>query len=80
MGKTIVTLEEAAERIGITLYKLSLESGVRMNTVYDIAYNKKKMINIDSVTKLLYTLNRLSAENGYNISFNYGDIFLYVEN
>ena len=79
MGKTVVTLEEAAERIEITLYKLSLESGVRMNTVYDIAYNKKKMINIDAVTKLISTLNRLSIEGGYNITFNYGDIFTYVD-
>lgn len=79
MGELVSTLKEASESIGVSLYKLQLESKIRSQSLYEIANNKKKMVNIEYITAILSTLNRLSKENGFDRTFDIGDIFKYRE-
>lgn len=79
MAQTIVTLDQALDKIGISAYMLAKESKIRSNTIYEIKNNQKKMLDIDTITIIISTLNRLSKEKGYNMRFDINDILKYIE-
>lgn len=79
MAQTIVTLDQALDKIGISAYMLAKESKIRSNTIYEIKNNQKKMLDIDTITIIISTLNRLSKEKGYNKRFDINDILKYIE-
>lgn len=79
MPDIIVTLDHALERIDVSPYKLAIETKIRPNTIYEIMANKKKMINIETMATIIFTLNKLAKENGFNITFDISDVFQYIE-
>lgn len=76
MPKIECTLGKTLDDIGITKNKLAVESKVRPNTISDIALNKARSINFETLEKIVTTLNTLDTTRTFDIT----DVFVYSDN
>lgn len=74
-----VKLDDALNILGISAHKLAKESKIKPNTIYDLADKRKNRITFDTLTKIIYTLNKIAADNGKSIVFTVEDILEYSE-
>lgn len=79
MVRIIVTLDKVLKKLNISPYKLAIESKIRPNTIYDIMNNKKKMINLETMAQIVFTINQLSKESGNKQKFTVEDFFKYID-
>lgn len=79
MERIECTLQETLDEIGISKNKLAVESKIRPNTIINIANDKAKSVNFDTLVKIISTLSSLAKENGIIRSFGVSDVFVYVE-
>ncbi|GIP20165.1 helix-turn-helix transcriptional regulator [Paenibacillus sp. J22TS3] len=71
-------LEHTIQQIGITKNKLAVLSEVRPNTINDLANGTSKRIEIDTLEKILTTINQISVMRGLNKRFNVSDVVEFV--
>jgi len=65
--------------LNITPNNFSFESKIRQGTIYDLYNNKTQRIHIDTLIKIISTLNRLAEEKNIRIRYNVCDLLNYVE-
>lgn len=68
------TLKDTLKKYKISGNKLSVESKVRSNTIYDLINSKAPSITFDTLTAIISTLRRLTNDNSINVD----DVFVYV--
>lgn len=73
----IFRLDEALEELDITRNKLAVYAEVRPNTVNDLANGDTKRIEIETLEKILKSLNEISMTRGMQRTYNIEDVFEY---
>lgn len=71
-------LGKALDSLGISMNKLSILSEVRPNTVNDLVNGKTKRIEIETIMKILDSLNQFAVHKGIKKQFKINDIIEYV--
>ncbi len=79
MAEIVWKLDEVLDELDISPNKLSVESKVRPNTIYNMVYKKAVRFNFDTVTKILIALNQIAEEEGLQRKFNVQDVLEYIE-
>ncbi|MFS0857359.1 helix-turn-helix domain-containing protein [Paenibacillus taichungensis] len=70
-------LEKTLRELDITRNKLAVYSDVRPNTINDLANGDAKRIEIDTLEKILKSLNEISMTRGMPRTYNIEDILEY---
>ncbi|OPH61753.1 hypothetical protein BC351_00485 [Paenibacillus ferrarius] len=70
-------LEKTLVEIGITKNQLSVEGKIRSNTVTEIANGSAKQIKIETLHKIIDTLNFFGQTNGLRV-FTESDVIKYL--
>lgn len=79
MAEIIINLEHILNDLGITKNKLAVEAKLRPNLISELVEGKTKAVKLDTLAKILETLNRLSREQGLSNIYDVGDLFSYNE-
>lgn len=77
MKKVRFVLKETLEDLGVSGYKLAVESKIRPNSIYDIIENHKKTISLDHLTAIINALNFIAKEQGSKDKFDIIDVMEY---
>lgn len=64
MKHITIKLNETIEKLGITMYKLSVESKVRYPTVYNLCHGNSQLIKLETLQLLMDGLNDLAEKKG----------------
>ncbi|WP_440118380.1 helix-turn-helix domain-containing protein [Paenibacillus sp. QZ-Y1] len=70
-------LEETLRELDITRNKLAVYSEVRPNTINDLANGATKRIEIDTLERIIKSLNEISMTKGMKRTYNIEDILEY---
>jgi len=70
------TLKQTLDNHKISGNKLSVESKVRSNTIYDIINGKAPSITFDTLVAIISTLRQLTNDDSINVD----DVFVYDDN
>lgn len=73
----IFRLDETLKELDITRNKLAVYAEVRPNTVNDLANGDTKRIEIETLEKILKSLNEISMTRGMQRTYNIEDILEY---
>jgi predicted transcriptional regulator len=79
MGEVRFTLSRSLEQLGVSPYRLSVVSGVRNNTIYNMLENKTQRINVQALTDIINGLNTIAKEKGIHKKFDINDVLEFVE-
>lgn len=77
MSEIEFVLQKTLDEIGMTKNQLSVLGPIRSNTVGEIANGTAKAIKIDTLLKILDTLNEFAEKNGFR-KITESDIIKYV--
>lgn len=72
-----ITLDRSLDRLGISMRKFSILSGVRPNTILELKNGEAKMIKFEMIDRILNGLNDISAERQLELEFTITDIISY---
>lgn len=76
MSEIEFVLEKTLNEIGITKNQLSVEGKIRSNTITEIANGSAKQIKIETLHKILDTLNYFGSLRGLRL-FTESDVIRY---
>ncbi len=71
--KIKLVLKDTLKKHSISGNKLSVESKVRSNTVYDLLNGKAPSITFETLTAIVSTLRELTGDDSINVT----DVFVY---
>lgn len=77
MGKIVFTLDKTLKKLGITANYLAVESGVRPTTIYLMVDCELSRLNVDTLEKILNTLNKIAKEKKYKYNIGLDDIVTF---
>lgn len=77
MGKTVFNLKPTLDRLNVTPNQIAVESKIRPATIYDMYKNKTTRIHMETLTRILDTLNSIAREKGIQEEITVGDIITY---
>lgn len=69
------TLKDTLKKYGISGNKLSVESKIRSNTIYDLINGKAPSITFDTLTSIINALRKLTRNNDINVD----DVFVFKD-
>lgn len=72
-----INIQSAIDTLDITMYKLSVRSGVRPNTISDYVKGNVSRIDIETLNSILNALNIIAYEKGIEKRFDLWDIMKY---
>ncbi|MEC0089908.1 helix-turn-helix domain-containing protein [Paenibacillus macquariensis] len=64
MSKIEITLDKVLTKLDITKNKLAVESKLRPNLISEMTEGKTKAIKLETLLKILDTLNEISSKQG----------------
>lgn len=72
-------LKDTLELLEISPNQLSVKSGVRNNTVYDMIDDRTKRIDRKNLENIIRTLNEIGKKQGIKKKFSLEDVMIWVE-
>ena len=77
MSKIEITLDKILDELYITKNKLAVEAKLRPNLISELTDGKTKAIKLETLLKIMDTLNIISAEQGKGF-IDVKDIIAYI--
>lgn len=72
-------LKDTLELLKISPNQLSVKSGVRNNTVYDMIDDRTKRIDRKNLENIIRTLNEIGKKQGIKKKFSLEDVMIWIE-
>ena len=76
-GQIIFTINKTLDELNITKNRLAVEAKIRPNLILELANGDTKAIKIDTLIKILDTLNEIAKNKGLDKEYNVTDIIYY---
>lgn len=76
MSKIEITLDKVLTKLDITKNKLAVEAKLRPNLISEMTEGKTKAIKLETLLKILDTLNEISSEQGKGF-IDISDLLIY---
>ncbi|MHC8523942.1 helix-turn-helix domain-containing protein [Rossellomorea sp. H39__3] len=78
MPDIIYKLDEILAELGVTAHKVSLVSGLRPNTVYNIYNDTGTSINKKNLALILKAVNELAEESNVDKKYGIADLMEFI--
>lgn len=77
MGKIIYNLKEILNELDLTPNHFAVEAKIRPNTIYKMVNNDTPRLPLETVAKVLDSLNEVAQERNLDHSYDIADLLTY---
>ncbi|ALS22089.1 hypothetical protein [Paenibacillus naphthalenovorans] len=79
MSRIEFTINDTLEELGITKNKLAVEAKLRPNLILELTSGDTKAIKIETLVRILDTINFIAHSQGVEKKYNVENIIRYTE-